>query len=92
MERAASQKLSPGSISRRNRCPTAVSGVTASYESCVGLRAVLFYFILNKVMWAESMSALLTLYTQRWAQHLAQSRLQDTTVTSREIRTSFRYL
>lgn len=44
MERAASQKLSPGSISRRNRCPTAVSGVTASYESCVGLRAVLFYF------------------------------------------------
>lgn len=43
-------------------------------------------------MWAESMSALLTLYTQRWAQHLAQSRLQDTTVTSREIWTSFRYL
>lgn len=30
-----------------------------------------FYFILNKALWAESMSALLMLYTQRWAQHLA---------------------
>ena len=90
---AASQKLSPESISRRGRCATAEKWCDSQLRTSHVLALGQFYFILNNAMWAEPMSALLMLYTQCWAQHLAQYRLQDTAVTkNKEIRTNFRYL